>query len=66
MTGSERNGGERNCRSMKKALERNQNAGKCKGRTRREPEDGNEKKLLEIMGNEEKLKRNEEKCRKLT
>ena len=43
---------------MKKALERNQNAGKCKGRTRREP-DGNEKKLLAIRGNEEKLKRNE-------
>ena len=71
VTGSgERNGGERNCTNMKKALERNQNAGKCKGRTRREPEDGNEKKLLEIMleimGNEEKLKRNEGMCRKLT
>ena len=38
-------------------------------RTRREAEDGNENKLLEIieiMGNEEKLKRTEGTCRKLT
>ena len=56
----------RTCTKMKRALERNQNAGKCKGKTRREPEDGNEKKLLELMGNEEKLKRSEGMCRKLT
>ena len=33
VTGSERNGSERNCTKMKRGLERNQNAGKCKGRT---------------------------------
>ena len=33
VTGSERNGSQRNCTKMKRALERNQDAGKCKGRT---------------------------------
>ena len=59
---SEGTGSEMNCTKMKRALERNPNAGKCKGR----PEDGNEKKLSEIMENEERLKRNEGMCRKLT
>ena len=52
----------RTCTKMKRALERNQNAGKCKGRTRREPEDGKEMKgaetemkRKEVKGNARKL-----------
>ena len=56
VTGSERNGSERNCTNMKRALERNQNAGKCKGRTRKEPEDGDENKLLEMTRNSREMK----------
>ena len=33
LTGSERNESQRNCTKMKRALERNRDAGKCKGRT---------------------------------
>ena len=61
-TGSERNGSER---KMKRALERNQMQENARAE-RQGPRDGNEKKLMEIMGNEEKLKRNEGMCRKLT
>ena len=47
---------------MKRALNGNNNEGKC-GRTQRELEDGNKK---EVVGNQEKLKGHEGKCRKLT
>ena len=40
--------GNRNCTKMKRALERNQNAGNCKGRTRREPEDGTERNCWKL------------------
>ena len=33
VTGSERNESQRNCTQIKRALERNRDAGKCKGRT---------------------------------
>ena len=43
VTGSERNESQRNCTKIRRAMERNRDAGKCKGRTRREPDRGNEK-----------------------
>ena len=36
-------------------LERNQKRRKTQGQNAKEPENGNEKKLFEIMGSEEKL-----------
>ena len=38
VTGSEQNESQRNCTKMKRVLEKNRDSGKCKGRTRREPD----------------------------
>ena len=63
MTGSERNESETNCMNMKRALERNKKCRKMQGKGT----GGRERtELLKIMGNEEKLKRKEGMCRKLT
>ena len=53
MTGSERNGSERNCTKMKRALERNQHAGKC-----REGK-GTKRNGWKLWEAKRKLKRNE-------